>query len=262
MLSRCRYPLIVAAGACLVLLLQLSQQKFLQHLRSDVRADALTQTPIAVLNAADKYEISLDYYRPNFLPEGNWDRRILLTQEAQAVLREHQNPVSCSGKQFILVQNWRWGMGSNLHALSAALAFAIENNKILLYDFEAEVPYGGHLAHGDFCGKAHHSLDCFYMPISTCSRPKGVKLDFIENPAQHQMVIPKQFLDMVAKSGAVGDVKYWWRTQAVAYAMRLNSCTSKFLMQHRAAAGMPPILPPNTVSIHVRHGDKAREMHL
>lgn len=70
------------------------------------------------------------------------------------------------------------------------------------------------------------------------------------------------------------EVRSWARAQSVGYVARINDATLAVLKASRvdpslhgrkgadAAAGLPLPLPPGTISAHVRHGDKWKEMKL
>jgi hypothetical protein len=97
--------------------------------------------------------------------------------------------------------------------------------------------------------------------------------------------VPQAFAAMWEKNGMPMDkgmLKYWWRGQVAAFLTRfhpraleklraLRVQTSKFMLNAtgrtgnstwltNAAASLP--LPRGTVSIHIRHGDKSKEMKL
>jgi len=74
-------------------------------------------------------------------------------------------------------------------------------------------------------------------------------------------------------------LKYWWRMQATAYIMRINGQTMSKLKELRMGADVlsqgdvseldkikqsrtPFPLPEGSFSMHVRHGDKGKEMRL
>ena len=58
--------------------------------------------------------------------------------------------------------------------------------------------------------------------------------------------------------------KHWWRAQSANYLFRMNSRTAAYIRNQRLAlaeVGRVPLpLPVGTVSVHVRHGDKFKEV--
>jgi hypothetical protein len=56
-----------------------------------------------------------------------------LTEEAQKLLYQHQNPENCSQARYLLWRMHGSGVGSDLHVMSAALATAITLGRVLIY---------------------------------------------------------------------------------------------------------------------------------
>ncbi|KAG5189553.1 hypothetical protein JKP88DRAFT_206076 [Tribonema minus] len=206
------------------------------------------------------------FYQPSFRPVGREGARPVFTAEVQADIWQHQNPPSCDGRKYLRLQpHTQGGLGSLLHVTTAAIAYAMQQNAILVYHKD----YGATLSHGSFCPAHSRSLNCFFMPLSNCSaymadaEMPGLP---VYKVGRRRLDVPKKWRQRWADTRQKGDLLYWWRAQAVAYVTRLNPQTSRELISRRrahAAAGTVPLpLPNDTVSVHVRHGDKGAEMAL
>ncbi|KAG5189461.1 hypothetical protein JKP88DRAFT_146856, partial [Tribonema minus] len=203
---------------------------------------------------------------PNFRPEGKADARLVFTEEVQNDIWQHQNPSSCEGQQYLqLLPHNDGGLGSLLHVATVALACAMQQNAILVYHAD----YGARFSHGSFCAPDSSNLDCFFMPVSNCSAyVADSNLTQLPIPLvrKRRLEVPEKWRQRWAETRQTADLLYWWRAQAVSYVARLNPPTSRELITRRlahAAAGTAPLpLPDDTVSMHVRHGDKAFEMVL
>ncbi|CAM9925282.1 unnamed protein product [Phaeothamnion confervicola] len=208
-----------------------------------------------------------DFYDPAFRPTGRKEFRALLTEEVQYELWRHQNPTSCEGKQFAILQLHRGGIGSLVHVAGAGLGWSWNNDRIMLFSPE----YGADLAHGDYC-RGDNTLACFFEPLSNCSASANASntVALRGQSKQCQDEVPKRweqrYKDLTLSVAGTNPFRYWWRGQSAAYVMRLNARTSAHLKQRRllrASSGVLPLpLPDHAVSVHVRHGDKATEMKL
>ncbi len=83
-------------------------------------------------------------------------------------------------------------------------------------------------------------------------------------------IVPSIFNEAVANRTQEERI-YWWRAQAVAYLFRLNAKTSKGVLDLRTNrlnyfvsdnSTLPFPLPHGSIAMHIRHGDKAKEMKL
>ncbi|CAM9175575.1 unnamed protein product [Phaeothamnion confervicola] len=214
--------------------------------------------------AAEATPVLPDFYAPAFRPTGFKEFRAPLSEEVQFDLWRHQNPNSCDGKQFAVLQPHQGGIGSLVHVAGAGLGWAWNNNRIMLFSAD----FGANLAHGSICGH-DKSLACFFEPLSNCSAHANPHNTVLVNGVSQQNDMPKhweQRYEDTTRNVAGAPFRYWWRGQSSAYIMRLNAKTSALLQEQRlkrATAGVLPLpLPDNAVSIHVRHGDKAKEMKL
>jgi hypothetical protein len=129
-------------------------------------------------------------------------------------------------------------------------------------------------------------LDCIYEPLTSCSfadvnGDNSITVDAYWNPpaeiATKSGAIPpllgallrKMYSDMKPNA-----MKYWWRSQAAGYVMRMNKAATARMRELRMDTEMhagftrdpesgvvnelevPFPLPKPSFSMHVRHGDK------
>jgi hypothetical protein len=186
-----------------------------------------------------------------------------LTKWTQAFIHKHQHPEKCN--RLLISDGHTTGFGSEMHVIGSHLAFAIQNNYVLLLSpntcRQFRVPY-----------TCTQGCACMLRPISNCSadntaipRIQGGHLE-TQLPDRLVTTLQAHFPSMTPQQ-----VKYWWRGQSVAYLMRFNNDTLRVIRAlrhnqtlHYATWGcaVPFPLPANTISAHIRGGDKYREMHL
>ena len=236
----------------------------------DVSIQASTEASCAAdstkADAADGFTTAaaLPWYQEDYAPHDLAERRAPFTLEMQAALRKHQFPDECAGKRFAVLENSPWaGIGSLVHTATVALAWAYNNGYILIY----ETDFGSSVAHGEYC-QDHRNLECFFSPLSSCAPNAGSVVVTVTQLDGHNRreELPRGWRDRLLDSGYDRDPLHWWRAQGAAFVMRLNARTASWLQAKRQAAVtagyMPAIMPADTISIHVRHGDKHREMTL
>ena len=211
------------------------------------------------------------------------------TREAQAFLVAHQfpSPDRCASAQFLRADHYHSGLGSQIHVAGWQLGHAIAQNRIFFWSDTAGNPY----AQEAVCG-AVRNWECYFQ------RPTNCSTSTLSNPGNTvggqdpgEWSADKNFVPPVLRDKLLGmaphmtfdEVKYWWRAQSSAFIMRMNDRTVEALrilrtaerMVHIApASGVPyadhlnrqpkPLfpLPPGSVSFHIRHGDKGKEMVL
>ncbi|KAI8909389.1 hypothetical protein DFJ77DRAFT_513089 [Powellomyces hirtus] len=223
-----------------------------------------------------------------------------LTKMAQRWIYEKQHPPKelCGEKKFLVSTGTQEiGLGAYLHKQGFGLGAALEGN--LIYVLDHVGTHEGKYEFADNCGtetKKITSLDCFTQPLSSCSVEDAVygknawKFDEhewertnIENQMYHKDWAPTYLKKKLQEYFAGAELspafyKIWWRGQSAAYLSRLNAETSDLLLQarndksihrtwlhandERPLAGVPFPMPPGTMNLHVRHGDKATEMTL
>jgi hypothetical protein len=133
------------------------------------------------------------------------------------------------------------------------------NDRILVYHTD----YGSHIAHGTHCDSATN-MGCFFQPLSHC--PLDVTNAIPVYWIMGDKVVPQRFAKEWSAMTQYNDHRLRWRAQAAAYVMRLNERTAQWLQSKRHLSvvngHIPAMFENNTVSIHVRHGDKHSEMLL
>ena len=200
----------------------------------------------------------LNWYSAGYTPIDYSEQRAPLTLQVQAELRMHQNPVDCKGKAFAVLQYQKGGIGALVHTATAALAWAYANNRILVFSND----YGSLLAHGEFCAD-NNNLECFFQPLSSC-KPHSDSDVVPVIGSDHRSAVPAIWSNQLSEIGYTLNVLHWWRAQGAAWVMRLNAKTAEWLQTRRKLSlkqgYIPAIMPPNTFSIHVRHGEKQAGM--
>lgn len=206
------------------------------------------------------------------------DKLARWTRDAQEIISRHQNPSSCSNARF-LVSNFNSGLGSMIHVATYHLALAMAHNRVLLFDPSWGKQYTDPLT----CGSVT-SLECFFQPPSSCTLGDASDVIYVNEVPPYlkdfnesATFVPPQlakfasaYVNPAARSETAGF--HWYRAQATAYLMRLNAKTvhKLFLLRTNDDLGVsfpvsdesPFPLRSGSVSLHVRHGDKGREMRL
>ncbi|KAG0647377.1 hypothetical protein D0Z07_7147 [Hyphodiscus hymeniophilus] len=217
---------------------------------------------------------------------------------------DDHNPANCKGQKFLILNKFpgddAYGLGAIIQRISDYLSIAVQTNSILLY--AGDLSPGEHFIQdptdgGDSsCGR---TLDCIFQELSKCKSAaqegldgkvqsifavpnldSEVNLDAEIYLAKHGSAIPPVFeaaLRLIQPDITSEMMKYWWRAQAAAYIMRLNSKAASRMKELRLGKGvqqagilwdmdgqpqpiaLPFPMPEGTFSIHVRHGDKGYE---
>ncbi|KAG5180097.1 hypothetical protein JKP88DRAFT_349681 [Tribonema minus] len=202
---------------------------------------------------------------------GDDSARLRFTAEVQHDIWRHQNPPTCEGRRYLETPYHRFGLGSLLNRASGTLGFAMNQGLIMLYHEELGSPN----FLGSYCAGVLNP-SCIFMPPSNCTAyardPRNkVKIHTGSDDHSYPMpVVPDKWVQRWAEtdmsSSGMVNLQYWWRAQAAGYFSRLNARTSQEMIARRlrsAARGAAPLpLPPDTIAVHVRHGDKSTEMKL
>jgi hypothetical protein len=208
-----------------------------------------------------------------YFPEGHDAGRLLLsdrhlsplTKWMQAFIHKHQHPAKCD--RILISDGHRSGFGSEMHVIGAHLAYAIQNNYVLVLSNETCTNFRVPHSCTDGCA-------CMLRPISNCSAADDPAAPRIEGGFLMAFRLADVFVNALRAqfpSMTVPQMKYWWRGQSAAYVMRFNDDTLRVLRTlrhnrtlHYATHGcaVPFPLPANTISVHIRGGDKWAEMPL
>jgi hypothetical protein len=199
------------------------------------------------------------------------ERMAPLTKWAQMQIYRHQNPADCAQSRFLITEGWDGGLGSEMHVIGSHLAYAMQNNYILMWGLNTCRRFVNTAECSQGCA-------CLYKEISNCSTDEGFHANKANwpsvNHANYNLVIPDVFRDALrSKIPSMTDEEllYWWRAQSVGFLMRLNNNTVSAVADmrkehglHYASGGreLPFPLPSGTVNAHIRHGDKHKEMTL
>ena len=188
-----------------------------------------------------------------------------LTKLTQRYLYNKQNPESCKGQRFIVLNHFAgdtYGIGALVQHIADYLSIAVQTNSILIY--AANSPPGQNFieedgASGDrVCGR---SLDCIFQGVSKCKADIQMKegqqsvfanadtkeiIDFdLDVPAYLNKTgsspVPVLFetaLKKVQPDITSEMLKYWWRAQAAGYLMRLNANAAESMKKMRLGDGL------------------------
>ena len=176
-----------------------------------------------------------------------------LTRWAQAEIHRRMNPANCSAARFLLTDgNEGSGVGSSLHVIGSHLAHAIQSGLVLAWGPSScrHVPGGG------------TTCERFFLPITDCPADVVARnaVGSIEGHPAHQHLVPDDFRRAIEPHlPRGGEILYWWRAQSAGYLARLNAGTMASVQARRRRE---PAVPAGTISAHIRHGDKHKEMRL
>jgi hypothetical protein len=183
-----------------------------------------------------------------------------LTRTTQRYIYNKQNPSSCDGQRFLILNKFpgddSFGLGAIIQRISDYLSIAIQTNSILVY--AEDLPPGQHFIQdpvdgGDSsCGRG---FDCIFQKLSDChnaaqkgidiktqsifadeARNDDVNLDVKAYLQKYGSPIPPVFekaLKQIQPDITSEMLKYWWRAQAAAYIMRLNKNTARRMKELR-----------------------------
>lgn len=222
-----------------------------------------------------------------------------LTKFTQRVIFDHQfpDPSDCKNKKYIVVVHpENSGLGELTHYIGSVLGRAIEFDRIVIWDTRNSTRRTGwHYFDVGCAGQGElDTLDCLFEPLTSCDYRYSNENNSVytigwedgldKTEPWHRFHAPSLFTHALLRHASVPltptAVKYWWRGQASAFVLRLNSKSLARIRVLRLdpnlhvgftinkttgvleSVAVPFPLPPHTFSIHVRHGDKGREMRL
>jgi len=152
------------------------------------------------------------------------------------------------------------------------LAMAIDLGRIAIWD-----TWTDSWMDRQYC-KEQTGFACFFHRLTNCSYPSKSEIKsaranirsnarvirFVIRMARDRTPYPILF-EKLLHCAPVGSKKYWWRQQAACFMVRPNERTIG-MMDHwareiRSVDGYG-IAPCGSASMHIRHGDKGREMEL
>jgi hypothetical protein len=119
------------------------------------------------------------------------------------------------------------GFGSEIHVIGSHLAYAIENNYILLMSPKTCKKFVNTSTCKKGCG-------CYFRPLSRCGNISELStkksIPRVANVNSWGGLVPQRFRDaLLTKMPSMTHVerKYWWRAQSAGYIMRLNDETAR-----------------------------------
>lgn len=175
------------------------------------------------------------------------------------------------------------GLGSALHVIAEALAFSMFHDRILVINID------GCNMLSDFVEDQKDAFAILFEPLSSCqayaeSNPHQIDMalgpfdrwSFGKTQSTHGIcpAFLAEAMKLVYPDITANALKVWTRAQMVGYSARLRHAVIESLYVLRQDMTMsqgwsqgsteitPFPLPPNTWSMHIRHGDKGREMKL
>eukprot|EP01060_Flectonema_neradi_P011376 TRINITY_DN1845_c2_g2_i1.p1 TRINITY_DN1845_c2_g2~~TRINITY_DN1845_c2_g2_i1.p1 ORF type:complete len:503 (+),score=74.39 TRINITY_DN1845_c2_g2_i1:110-1618(+) len=213
------------------------------------------------------------------------EHQLPLTESVQKAIWEWQHPSNCKTSRFLVWRLWNAGLGADLHTLAQALSFAMSKDRVLVIDTSAVWWYA--------MDRYPATLECFFVSPSSCTMSDIGPLSDIEilNPNFHFDVKKNSMVTgarrQVEKGGArtvanplrsyadVGndwkgiprpewkDYGYqWWMAQSIRYLLRGLQPWFKEKYDQWVKLTFPQGMPTKLLGIHVRHGDKYKEMRL
>ena len=211
-------------------------------------------------------------------------QQLYASDAAQQYVWKHQHPKDCASQKFVLYTGDNaagHGIGSTIHLATWAMAEALAADRVFLFAPSPE----GIWTQGRFCDGHDTFYNCYFEPVSSCTYA-----DVIGNASSSEVPAlrlneQQDSLKLVSMSmGAYGDARvklvpfalqalineslippdkyfFWWRAQAVAYLLRPNRRTLKQLEVRKQRQTWSTV-PAGSISVHIRHGDKSKEMEL
>lgn len=209
------------------------------------------------------------YYKMNqkvffFDPNKNvefFENGIYGTDEVQKLIIQNQFPQNCSDRNYFLLPKHYSGIGSMIHVFGASLAKGMNMNRTVL----THPKFFNKFIKSPLC-KGKPGLDCFFIPISNCTFTEKEILSneqkFLPLNLGNRLEIPNSILPIIEKSATPKSLYYfYWRIQATYFMVRFNSITKEIISDFRKKFLINP-KDLYDVSIHIRHGDKYKEMKL
>ena len=191
------------------------------------------------------------------------------TDECQRWIWEAMHPPNCSTARLWTAPMWPFGMGSIFHVWGLNLGVAMEHHRVLLWDSFSFADTSLVMCPTD-------SFDCYLYPTTSCG-PEHVlpgethlapQAPYVDHPDQRVVRPPSAYttgpelfeLDYVPSRWRHKGNSWWRARRRTTSSSRRSGCVST--SRGRPGEVFPDGVPHPLVSMHVRHGDKAREMEL
>jgi hypothetical protein len=219
-------------------------------------------------------------FPPTFLPDGQVRRSFMYPRPADDIrpflyrndilwrssevwnrIFEHQNPMTCNNRTFLkIAAGLKWGFGSMMWVAAIHLGWAMDAGRILIYPESFRTSW----VDDPVCG-THPNPGCFFLPLTNCTPESVADIILSPNDARGLSHVPV-FVQKILKNSLIDPTAYshYWLVHAIAYFTRVNNRTDNAVKQ---------IVPDSDVlktwekigfdvAIHIRHGDKRKEMLL
>jgi len=194
------------------------------------------------------------------------------TKFIQKAIYDHQNPKSCQGVTMWASYGFnKGGLGGELFTIASQLSYAMQNGAVLVWARPLKSKYTSE----------EHDFGHLFQPLSHCELNLSAA-ELARLPRENEMlnlfVIPshvdtwmKKHMPMLTHAQAL----FWWKTQSVAYVMRLSNQSlatikdlrlrNQVIVSRDGASRKKKTAslkkwPPGTVNIHIRRGNKIGEM--
>jgi hypothetical protein len=183
-----------------------------------------------------------------------WD-----TAEIQWRIYENQFPSSCEHRRFTRISDaWCYGQGSMMSIAAMHLAGSIDRNETVIYPDKWDC----HGTDGPEC-TGTPTPECYFLPLSNCTADAARISQNVYNDLGEVAHVPTYLKRLL--NGSIVDpafYKFFWGEYAMAFFTRPNSRTIGHMERLFRNAGFFDLW--NTtgfdIAVHIRHGDKAREM--
>lgn len=181
----------------------------------------------------------------------------------QHILWKRQHPNSCQNKKIVFLDdNRNAGLGAFIHGTAVSMSLYMDDPDVI-FMWAPWVKY--QWAKGEYCSN-YSTLNCFFEPITNCTFHLDDNGEFhnyiITTPFSSQFKLPQFLENILNKSLVHKDLYEWyWLASISTYIFRFNKRTYNWLDVYEKTN----LVNPNDrydIGIHVRHGDKYKEMIL
>ena len=223
------------------------------------------------IHVLDDYCQGAWFARGGFVSGKNRGMHVLFgTSLAQRRIWNSQYTENCSTAKYVVHRLPSNGIGSVLHVASAGLALAMQLGRI----YVEQADTSNFWLQGTFCNDSGTMDGCYFEPWSNCRSHEALPIDadydvgvdqshlrtiaLHGNEYQVRTLVPNIFHKLLEADDLIPHESwyYWWRAQAIAFLVRPNGAVLTELEARRAKVFGRSELPPGTISVHVRHGDK------
>lgn len=181
----------------------------------------------------------------------------------QHILWKRQHPRSCQNKKIVFLDdNRNAGLGAFIHGTAVSMSLYIDDPDVI-FMWAPWVKY--QWTRGEYCSN-YSTLNCFFEPLTNCTFHLDDNGEFhnytITKPFSCQFKLPQFLENILNKSLVHRDLYEWyWLASVSTYIFRLNKRTYNWLDVYEKT-NLINRRNYYDIGIHVRHGDKYKEMIL